>query len=491
MKKIQIKSKIDPAQFLYKPEDDEEEQDHRNTKLDTNIVDLTHKSAKELSPERKYQSLTKKKHNVKARQLLKLMRNGSSEQNTQSSVERVYSKENLDDYRSQFQLSYDKLSQKYYDALNSPSKIPDLYETTSDEDIPNVESKQIMDYDSAVGDNSLMSDDIVLPSQQDVEVVVYKKKRKLFDELYYTDLKLSSIPEDNPENGIQRRKTSTRPMTLSQVFEKSEEEVEEINLMESFIENEEEIVIGDDSNVNGVITLDSISAVAQDQHTANRLPTLTNNVELVISSDDSDDDIVIMQSQFNSPTKYDLEVVPPTAHENDTVEKKMSLTKINKQMTDGGIIFNNKELIDIITNDENVKEYLIQSSDKLNANILTKLSEQKNMSILKYELFEIFKQGRPVLVYDSLFRSIKKMINKKNSTDSGKDDFLQVARGLSLGRVFNLEYFTNVLVNELIEVDKIDPIRIKALSKLIHPQKLKSLFERRLGANFEMDSKKK
>ena len=348
-----------------------------------------------------------------------------------------------------------------------------------------------MDCNAADGDNSLMSDDIVLPSQQDVEVVVYKKKRKLFDELYHTDLKLSSIIENSSEDGIQRRKISTVPMTLSQVFEESDKEVEKKNLMDSFIENEEEIVIDDDSNVNEVITLDSIPVVAEDQNTANSFSASNNEVQLVISSDDSDEDLIIMQSQFNSPTKFSLEALPTTTDHNDLTEKKMSLTEINKKMTDGGIIFNNKELINIITTDENVKKYLIQSSDKLTTDILTELSKQKNMSILKYELFEIFKQGRPALVYDSLFRSIKKMITRIHSSDSGKEEIIQIARGLSTGRVFNLEYFTNVLFNELIEVDKIDAIKMRGLSRLIHPQQLKSLFERRLGANFDMDSKKK
>ena len=104
MKKIQIKPRIDPSLFLYKPEDDKKDQDHGNIKLDVKNVDLTHESTKELSPDRKYQTLSKKKHNVKARYLLKLMRSGVSKQNTQSSTEKIYSKENLDDYRSQFKL---------------------------------------------------------------------------------------------------------------------------------------------------------------------------------------------------------------------------------------------------------------------------------------------------------------------------------------------------------------------------------------------------
>ena len=82
MKKIRNKPKIDTSLFLYKPEDDKKNQDHGNNKLDVKNVDLTHESTKELSPDRKYQTLSKKKHNVKARYFLKLMRSGVSKQNT-------------------------------------------------------------------------------------------------------------------------------------------------------------------------------------------------------------------------------------------------------------------------------------------------------------------------------------------------------------------------------------------------------------------------
>ena len=173
-KKLKLKSKVDSSKFLYN-EDLHKEYDGQNTKLEPNIVDLEFNSS--LSPEKKPQTLSKKKNNTKSKKLFKLRRNGNTDQDSQTDAEKVYSKVNLDDYRSQFQLSYDKLSQNYYDALDSPSKIPDIYESSTDEDRIYDDKKRIKQEDICDGNDSLLSEDIILPSQQDVEVVVYKKKK--------------------------------------------------------------------------------------------------------------------------------------------------------------------------------------------------------------------------------------------------------------------------------------------------------------------------
>lgn len=487
-KKLKLKSKVDSSKFLYNEDLHKEEYDGQNTKLEPNIVDLEFNSS--LSPEKKPQTLSKKKNNTKSKKLFKLRRNGNTDQDSQTDAEKVYSKVNLDDYRSQFQLSYDKLSQKYYDALDSPSKIPDIYESSTDEDRIYDDKKRIKQEDICDGNDSLLSEDIILPSQQDVEVVVYKKKKNLFNELYYTDFKPFSASENDIESNKLRKTNSVIPMTLSQVFEESSsEEIEEINLVDSFIEVSEEIVVSDDSNTNDLVLLKQNDVLHHDNGKTEDVRKLEKTDLLIITSDDSDSEPIIMQSQFNSPTKYNLEVLPSTV--TDTVETKMSLNEINSMMTDEGIIFNNKDLLSIVSNNDDVKQFLLNSRYKLDEQILTHLTKQKNMSLLKYELFEIFEKGKPMLVYDNIFKTMKKMIYQTTLSQSENDEFTQIVLGLSLGRVFNFEYFTTILIKKLCEVDDIDSLKIKALSKLIQPKNLKSLYEKKLGANFEMDSKKK
>lgn len=267
------------------------------------------------------------------------------------------------------------------------------------------------------------------------------------------------------------------PLTLSQIFEKSVDEVEEINLLDSE-KSEEHIIFSDSNNEDDLII---------QQKNNLKISTVRNTSDtelLVISSDHSDEDPIIIQSQFDSPTKFDNET--HVCLEKDQERTNLKINEINNIMNESGIIFTNKDLIKIITKDSNVKLFLTNSSKKLQADILDNLNKQKNMVLLKYELYEIFEHGKTARMYRQICKLIKNIVRKDYPRCSEVDEFTKVLWGISSGRVFNLEYFTDVVFSKLCECQDIDSIKMMAMSKLIQPKKLKSLYENELGANFEM-----
>ena len=476
-KELAIKPKIDLSKFIYEQNDEYEQNSDRNVNMKESNANFNLDADTKLLPKAKHPSLKiRKNNNAKSKTLLKLRKNKGNDIKVQTIINRTYTKENLEDYRSQFQQSYEKLSQKYYDALDSPSKIPDMF-VTSDEDMVLEHTENRNKKDNAESNESTSSDDLILPSQQDLEVVVYKKKKNLYNELFHTEFAPSRTNNQESEKNKLKEESLVIPLTLSQIFEKSVDEVEEINLLDSE-KSEEHIVFSDSNNEDDLII---------QQKNDVKLSTIRNTSDteiLAISSDHSDEDPIIIQSQFDSPTKFDNET--HVCLEKDQERTNLKINEINNIMNESGIIFTNKDLIKIITKDSNVKLFLTNSSKKLQADILDNLNKQKNMVLLKYELYEIFEHGKTARMYRQICKLIKNIVRKDYPRCSEVDEFTKVLWGISSGRVFNLEYFTDVVFSKLCECQDIDSIKMMAMSKLIQPKKLKSLYENELGANFEM-----
>lgn len=476
-KELIIKPKIDLSKFLYKKNDEYKQDSGENANVQENIACLSMHTDTKFSPQGKHPSLKiRKNNNAKSKTLLKLRKNRGNEMKVQTIINRSYTRENLEDYRSQFQQSYEKLSQKYYDALDSPSKIPDML-ATSDEDMALEHKENVNKKDTTECNESTSSDDLILPSQQDLEVVVYKKKKNLYNELFYTEFTPTRTNNQEGEKTTAKEDSSVIPLTLSQIFEKSIDEVEEVNLLDSE-KSDEHIVFSDSSNEEELL-------IQQNKDTKKTFIRSTSDVELmVISSDDNDEDPIILQSQFDSPTKLKSET--HVCAEPGQERTNLKINEINNIMNAGGIIFNNKDLIKIISEDSNVRQFLSISSEKLEADILDDLNTQKNMVLLKYELYEIFKQGKTTNMYEDICKLIKNIARKEVSCSSETDEFTKVLIGISTGKAFNFEYFTNVVFSRLCECQDVDSVKIMALSKLIQPKRLKALYENKLGANFEM-----
>lgn len=476
-KELTIKPKIDLSKFIYQQNDEYDQLSDGNVNLQENNAKFNLEADIKLLPQAKYSSLKiRENNNAKSKSLLKLRKSRRNEMKVQTIINRTYTKENLENYRSQFQQSYEKLSQKYYDALDSPSKIPDMF-VTSDEDMVPERTEDINKKNTAESSESTSSDDLILPSQQDVEVVVYKKKKNLYNELFYTEFAPTRTNNQEGEKTTVKEESSVIPLTLSQIFENSVDEVKEINLLDSE-KSGENIVFSDSNNKDDLFIQQKnngkISAIRN-----------TSDTELmVLSSDNSDEEPIIIQSQFDLPTKFSSETHVSVA--TDQVRTNLKINEINNIMTEGGIIFNNKDLIKIISEDLNVKQFLSNSSKKLEADILDDLKTQKNMVLLKYELYEIFEQGKTANMYSNICKLIKDIAREDVSYRSEEDEFTKVLLGISSGKVFNLEYFTKVVFSRLCECQDVDSIKMMALSKLIHPKKLKSLYESKFGANFEM-----
>lgn len=475
-KKLTIKPKVDLTKFIYDQNNEHEQKFDGAVNLKANSCNLDLETDTKIQPQIKNSSLNVQKKNNKSKTLLKLRKSRGNEIKAQTIINRAYTKENLEDYRSQFQQSYEKLSQKYYDALDSPSKIPDILESSEDEILLDG-NESLKRKHTTESNESISSDDLVLPSQQDLEFVVYKKKKNLYNELFHTDITETRTNNQERENPSIKEESSVIPLTLSQIFEKSVDEVEEINLSDSE-KSEEHIVLSDSYNENELL-IDK-SSDGDENLIVKKMDTEIR----VILSDSSDEEPVIIQSQFDSPTKFNSET--HVCVEADQERTNFKMNEINNMMSEAGIIFNNKDLIKIISEDTNVRQFLTNSSTKLEADVLDNLTKQKNMTLLKNELFEIFQQGKPSKIYDYICKLIKNMARSEVSSNSEEDEFTKVLIGISTGKVFNLEYFTNVIFSKLCACEDVDSVKIMALSKLIHQKKLKSLYESKFGANFEM-----
>lgn len=189
----------------------------------------------------------------------------------------VYGKEDWECYRANFQKSYEKSSQLYYDALESPSKIANLYGTSSSSDNEvYLENNELIDSSG---------DEIMPPSQHDFEIIKLKKSKRLLDEMYHKDLDSKlKLKNDEPE---ELRSSSIVPLTLSQLCAQKVEIKQNTPTDLSFI------TFSDDDSV-----------LVENIKSPEPLKLDTDELSMKPINNESDSDCIILpDSQSNSPMK--------------------------------------------------------------------------------------------------------------------------------------------------------------------------------------------
>ncbi|OBA28471.1 hypothetical protein HANVADRAFT_51384 [Hanseniaspora valbyensis NRRL Y-1626] len=431
------------------------------------------------------------------------LQNKTTLKNNNISHTETYGKEDWESYRSQFQRSYEKSSQIYYDAIDSPSKIAEIYTISSCSDNNSNDEEMNKNIDDAhMVDSS--GDEMMPTSQHDFEIIKVRKKKHLLDEIYHTDLDSKLRLENNVSQEL--RNSPVIPLTLSQICEPSNDKEKD---------NDHSIItFSDDDNV--VVESFQSSKIAK-----NSMDNDNNDSSLPYCFDNSEEDsdcIILPDSQINSPVKSnedeikltqesyravslpsfktentELEEIPATRHKHSSAKNDLHNISLLDECQSDSFISDISYFVTKLERSPELQKIIVSPVKDTTPN---ESNDNKNPTTLKLNLINALNYESHIDFFENLneiinnFKKDEDKMSKILANNIIKDFFLNI----SIGKPWKFTDFREVLIvviKNIFEIntnDKNDIELNKIIStiQLIDQELLREWGEDELGACFEM-----
>lgn len=438
----------------------------------------------------------------------------------------AYGKEDWECYRTNFQKSYEKSSQLYYDALESPSNIADLYPTSSSS------ANEVNIDTSFFADSS--GDEILPPSQHDFEVIKLRKSKGLLDEIYHKDLDAKlTLKNDEPD---ELQSSSIISLTLSQlckpktdfkhnspnevsfitfsdddsVFveniasqEAVKQNADKICLEPIYSESDSDCIILPESQLNSPIkasgqhvnqhvqdtilpTTDTFALDekhdCQMQEKRLSFPNVNNNKNALVLNDSE------QTSFMSSMLSKDLTTIQKKKNNPKTVKPKA--TELNNKLKQMGIKLSNQELVSKFENLTELQQLIALPQEN---NVNSSGKNTRNPSDLKLNLICALKYDSHIDFLDKLTTLIQNLKNdqEKMSLLLEKPDIKCFFMNISIGKPWKLIEFRESLLSFvknliILNGDPQENNNVVLILQLLDYDILREWSEDELGACFEM-----